>query len=73
MIRTIYNSTNKTMWILGKQYALTVTEAAEIRQGLYDIQRAYNLPNISISFIIDIFMWGYIQGKRAERAKRKGV
>lgn len=61
------------MWLLGKQYAIDITAPAEIRQGLYDIQRAYNLPSTSVSFIIDIFMWGYIQGKRAERAKRKGA
>ena len=63
---------NKTMFILGKNCAVeTFWGNEEVKQQIRDIAEAR--PHcFMIEAAADIFMLGYIYGKRAERARGKG-
>lgn len=62
---------NKTMQLLGKQCMVTAFWCNDkVRKGIEEIaeSRPYSF---TIEAAADIFALGYIEGKRAERAKRK--
>ena len=69
----MYNNGSKTMRILGEQYTGDFI-TPEVRQELQEIfeaniaGRGYNVPML----LQDVFIWGYINGVRGERAKRAG-
>ena len=69
-------STNETMKLLGKQYHSTTIDT-EIYSKIKDIMHAHNFNDTLINAFDlgmmgpDIFMLGYIYGKRAERAKKR--
>lgn len=61
---------NDTMRMLGKQYAIPLFwENEEVMQQIKDISevRPYSF---TVDAASDIFMLGYIHGKRAERKRR---
>ena len=62
---------NKTMFMLGKNCA---TEAfwgnEEVKKQVHEIAEA-RPHHFTLEAAADIFMLGYIHGKRAERARRK--
>lgn len=63
---------NETMFILGKNCAVKVFWGnEEVKQQIRDIAEARPY-RFTIEAAADIFMLGYIYGKRAERARRKG-
>lgn len=62
---------NDTMRLLGHQYSIpTFWSNKEVRKQIREISegRPYSF---TLSAASDIFMLGYIHGKRAERAKKK--
>ena len=62
---------NDTMRILGKQVAVTAFWNNDaVRRGIEQIREARPY-SFTIDAASDIFMLGYIHGKRAERARRK--
>ena len=62
---------NKTMFMLGKNCMVNVFWGnAEVKKQIYDIAEA-RPHNFTFEAAADIFMLGYIHGKRAERARRK--
>lgn len=62
---------NETMRLLGYQYAAPLFWCNdEVRQEIKHISEARPY-SFSINAASDIFMLGYIHGKRAERARRK--
>lgn len=69
----MYNNGSETMRILGEQYTGDYI-TPEVRQELQEIfeaniaGRGYNVPML----LQDVFIWGYINGVRGERAKRAG-
>lgn len=69
----MYNNGSKTMFILGEQYTGDYI-TPEIMQQLQEIfeaniaGRGYDIPML----LQDVFIWGYINGVRGERAKRAG-
>lgn len=62
---------NKTMFMLGKNCAVKVFWGnEEVKRQIMDIKEAR--PHcFTLEAAADIFMLGYIHGKRAERARRK--
>lgn len=62
---------NRTMFILGKCCAVDAFwKNEEVRQQIHDIAEARPY-NFTLEAASDIFMLGYIHGKRAERAQRR--
>ena len=62
---------NETMRLLGHQYAVSIFwYNDEVRQEIKQISEARPY-SFSLAAASDIFMLGYIHGKRAERARRK--
>lgn len=62
---------NKTMKLLGKQIMVSVfLQNEEVRKAIEEIAEARPY-SFTINAASDIFALGYIEGKRAERAKRK--
>ena len=62
---------NKTMKLLGKQFMVSVfLQNEEVRKAIEEIAEARPY-SFTIEAAADIFTLGYIEGKRAERAKRK--
>lgn len=62
---------NKTMFMLGKSCAVNAFWGnEEVRQQIMDIKEA-RPHQFTFETAADIFMLGYIYGKRAERARRK--
>ncbi len=60
---------NETMELLGHQcYLAVLTE--DVRKQMNDVVEARNHFSISVADI-DMFMLGYIHGKRDERARKK--
>lgn len=77
----IYNryDHNETMRILGQQCIMRLWDDAA-RNGANDILTAYGITKgfkgISdrlYNMILDLFVFGYISGKRAERARKKAT
>lgn len=62
---------NATMQLLGKQCAVDIFwNNEEVRKAVGEIAEA--MPRtFTVDAAADIFMLGYIYGKRAERARRK--
>lgn len=62
---------NKTMKLLEKQFMISVFwQNEEVRKAIEEIAEARPY-SFTINAAPDIFALGYIEGKRAERAKRK--
>lgn len=62
---------NKTMFVIGKHCAGEVFwNNEEVRRQIKDIAEA-RPHGFTLEAATDIFMLGYIHGKRAERARRK--
>ena len=61
---------NKTMFVLGKNCHSVFWCSEEVKQQIKDIAEARPY-RFTIEAAADIFMLGYIHGKRAERARRK--
>lgn len=62
---------NDTMRMLGKQYGAPIFWCNdEVRERIEQINQARPYE-FTISAAADIFILGYIHGKRAERARRK--
>lgn len=62
---------NKTMKLLGKQIMVSAFwQNEEVRKAIEEIAEARPYY-FTINAASDIFALGYIEGKRAERAKRK--
>lgn len=62
---------NKTMFVIGKHCASDVFwNNEEVKRQVRDIAEARPY-RFTIEAAADIFMLGYIHGKRAERARRK--
>lgn len=62
---------NDTMWLLGQQCAASIIwDNDVVRHEIKEISEA-RPHTFTISAASDIFMLGYIHGKRAERARRK--
>lgn len=62
---------NKTMKLLGKQFTVSVFwQNEEVYKAIEEIAEA-RPHSFTINAASDIFTLGYIEGKRAERAKRK--
>ena len=62
---------NKTMFVIGKHCAGNVFwNNQEVKQQVKDIAEA-RPHSFTLEVAADIFMLGYIHGKRAERARRK--
>lgn len=62
---------NKTMFVIGKHCAaVTFWCNDEVKQQIHDIAEA-RPHQFTLEAAADIFMLGYIHGKRAERARRK--
>lgn len=63
---------NDTMIMLGKNCAVeTFLGNEEVKKQMEDIKEA-RPHSFTLDAAADIFMLGYIHGKRAERARRKG-
>lgn len=63
---------NETMRLLGKQCMMTAFWCDDkVRKGIDEIAEARPY-SFTINAAADIFALGYIYGKRAERARRKG-
>lgn len=63
---------NKTMQLLGNQCMVTAFWCNDkVRQGIGEIAEA-RPHSFTITAAADIFTLGYIYGKRAERARRRG-
>lgn len=68
---TIPYRKNKTMFMLGKSCAVDAFWGnKEVKKEIQDIAEA-RPHKFTIEAAADIFMLGYIHGKRAERARRK--
>lgn len=65
-----YHITNDTMKLLRHQNIEFLFDNKEIEKQMLDIKRARQ-ERFSFCTAIDIFLLGYIHGKRAERARRK--
>lgn len=69
----MYNNGSETMRILGEQYTSDYI-TPEVMQQLQEIfeaniaGRGYDIRML----LQDVFIWGYINGVRGERAKRAG-
>lgn len=64
---------NSTMQLLGKQYAVDSFWCNDkVRKEIQEISEARPY-SFTLDAASDIFMLGYIHGKRAERARRKKV
>lgn len=61
---------NDTMRLLGKQCIIPFWMNEKVREQIYQIREARPY-SFTIEAASDIFMLGYIYGKRAERARRK--
>lgn len=61
---------NETMKFLGKQYTLNALEKNQFK-AIDDIEEA-RPHSFTTCAAIDIFMLGYVEGKRAERRRRSG-
>lgn len=69
-MKNIYK-TNDTMRMLGKQHAIPpFWENEEVMQQIAELAQARPCQ-FTYDAASDIFMLGYIHGKRAERARRK--
>lgn len=69
----MYNNGSETMRILGEQYTSDYI-TPEVMQELQEIFEA-NIAGrgYDITMLLqDVFIWGYINGVRGERAKRAG-
>lgn len=62
---------NKTMFILGKNCHSAFWNSEEVKQQIRDIAEARPYC-FTLEAAADIFMLGYIHGKRAERVKKGG-
>lgn len=63
---------NKTMKLLGKQFMVSVFwQNEEVRKAIEEIAEARPY-SFTIEAAADIFTLGYIYGKQAERARRRG-
>ena len=64
---------NKTMEMMGRQYAMSLLDRSEVRKEYKDVYSALVKHDIylDIASCTDIFMLGYIWGKRDERKRRK--
>lgn len=63
---------NKTMKLLGKQFMVSVFwQNEEVRKAIEEIVEARPY-SFTIEAAADIFTLGYIYGKQAERARRRG-
>lgn len=64
---------NEIMKLLGRQYSnLLINE--ESQEGIYEILEARGMMDYRkyiFDLVIDVFMYGYIRGKQAERQKKK--
>lgn len=68
----LYNA-NETMKLLGKQsMSYVLNRYPEVKEQITEIARARPY-SFTIEASWDLFMLGYIYGKRAERARRKGT
>lgn len=64
---------NDTMKMLGQQQTITpFWQNDEVRKEIREISEARPFC-FSLEAASDIFMLGYIHGKRAERAKKRGA
>lgn len=69
-MKFIYNE-NETMRLLGKQsYGEIYGRNQEAYKGIKEIQQA-RMHEFTVDAAFDIFMLGYIYGKRAERKRRR--
>ena len=63
---------NKTMKLLGKQFMVSVFwQNEEVHKAIEEIAEARPY-SFTIEAAADIFTLGYIYGKQAERARRRG-
>ena len=63
---------NKTMKLLGKQFMVSVFwQNEEVRKAIEEIAEARPY-SFTIEAAADIFTLGYIYGKQADRARRRG-
>lgn len=63
---------NKTMKLLGKQFMVSVFwQNEEVHKAIEEIAEA-RPHSFTINAASDIFTLGYIYGKQAERARRRG-
>ena len=63
---------NNTMKLLGKQFMVSVFwQNEEVRKAIEEIAEARPY-SFTIEAAADIFTLGYIYGKQAERARRRG-
>ena len=69
MIKTAYDK-NKTMRLLGYQ-KMSVVYSNDNRDMIQDVLDARRYCTDPMSVIFDIFILGFICGKRAERTRRK--
>ena len=70
----LYNS-NETMKLIGEQSIANIAGNTELFYQFEDIIKAHKLePLLPLlqEFSIDVYQLGYIAGKRAERARKRG-
>lgn len=69
-------TTGKVMPLIGRQ-TLDEMWTEEALQGLQEICNSFikaarkQIPKAPVDSLIDSYIWGYINGKRAERSRRK--
>lgn len=62
---------NEVMKLLGKQYLNLIVKQEDVT-AIEDIWSAnLDCKGRMLDVLIDVFIYGYIQGKRAERQKKK--
>ena len=62
---------NATMRLLGYQYPIPIFWGNDVVRAEMEQIKEARPYSFTLSAAIDIFMLGYIHGKRAERARRK--